>query len=80
MAMQEQEPVTYPATNQKDKGQAAMYQDLYHKVMKSKDPRGNHHRISSQKVNTFDTYKESWNTLQDRNDKSYQKSLRQVNL
>ena len=67
----DKEPVTYPTTNQIDKGQAAMYQYLYHKVMKSKDPRGNNHKISSQKLNIFVIYKESWNNFQDRNDKNY---------
>ena len=46
-----------------------MYNELYHKVMQSKSPT----RILNNKVSSFEVYKDGWNTLQDRADKSYQR-------
>jgi len=58
-----------------------MYADLYHKVMREKNPSAAAHRTIKQvqKTNTFDIYKDGWNTMQDKSDREYQKQLRQVN-
>ena len=53
-----------------------MYTDLYHKVMESKNPKN---RIDPGIKNTFETYKDGWNKIQDKVDKDYQKRLYQVN-
>lgn len=58
-----------------DKKKQKMYADLYHKVMREKDPSAAAHRVIKQvqKTNTFDVYKDGWNTLQDKSDREYQK-------
>lgn len=58
-----------------------MYSDLYHEVMKSKSPvnQGHHRPQFNNKTNSFNAYKDSWNQMQDKIDKDYQKRLRQMN-
>lgn len=53
-----------------------MYEELYHKVMKVKDPKD---RLSNNQYNTFDAYKDTWNRIQDRNDRDYQRKLYEIN-
>jgi len=48
-----------------------MYEDLYHKVMKSKNPKDNTHRVGGQSVNTFQVFKEGWSSMQDKINKDY---------
>lgn len=68
------------ASAQEDQPPAAMYNELYHKVMKNKNPTGPHTRpLLSNKVSSFEVYKDGWNQIQDKMDKNYQKRLRQVN-
>lgn len=58
-----------------------VYKEIYKKVMAAKNPTMHvGHRIAgpagSRGANTFDTYKEGWNKIQDRSDQTYQKRLR----
>lgn len=59
-----------------------MYENLFHKVMNG-GPK-NHHRMSTllakKKTNTFDLYKETIVTLQEKTNKKYQNHLRNKNL
>ena len=52
-----------------------MYEDLYHKVVDTKPT----HRLAVDKNSTFETYKEGWNTIQDKVDTEYQRRLHRVN-
>jgi hypothetical protein len=54
-----------------------LYEQLYHKVMTGQTPKN---RIDRPNSNNFEIYKQGWNAMQDKNDKEYQKKLRQANV
>lgn len=54
-----------------------LYEKLYHKVMTGQNAKNRMERPPS---NTFEVYKNGWNAMQDKNDKEYQRKLRQANI
>lgn len=56
-----------------------MYEDLYHKVMQDKEAMKPKHRLGEDKASTFETYKDGWNSIQDKVDNEYQRRLQRIN-
>jgi hypothetical protein len=69
----------YGVSDQSNIHKERMYEDLYHKVMQDKDSTKPKHRLVPDKNSTFETYKDGWNSIQDKVDNEYQRRLKKVN-
>lgn len=62
----------YMGEDQVDQEEGKVYEDIYRNVMAQAVPGSQGHRIrGAAPVSSFDAYKQSWNKIQDRTDRSY---------